>query len=82
MGVRFHHVFVHFQSLEQVLNSRSEQFERKVESLIEAWKQVYHYSSAVKDLYFVQLMDWAKFHTLNLVLNGDWKNYKGDPCPF
>lgn len=65
------------QKLEQVLNNKNEQFTKKVESLIEVWRQVCLYSLSKKIPYVVQLMDWAKFHTLNIVLNGDWKKFKG-----
>lgn len=63
--------------MEQILNSKVQPFSKKVEAIIEVWKKVHKYSVADDILYVVQLLDWAKFHTLNIILNGDWKNQKG-----
>lgn len=68
---------IYLQKLEHVLNNKNEQFPKKAETLIEAWRQVCLYSHSDKIPYVGELMNWAKYHTLNIVLHGDWKKYKG-----
>lgn len=45
--------------------------------MIEAWKHVALYSSGADVTNIVQLLDWVRLHTLNIVLTGEWKKFKG-----
>lgn len=60
-----------------MLNNKSESFPNKVESLIQVWIQVSQCRLTEHKQYVVHLMDWLKLHTLNIVLTGDWKKFKG-----
>lgn len=60
------------------MNNKNESFEKKIQSLIEVWKTVGELELVQSDVrYLIQIMDWAKLHTLNTVLTAEWKDYKG-----
>lgn len=67
-----------FQKHETILNSKSEPFENKVESLIDIWKTVSELNLSEFDIrHVIQIMDWAKLHALNIVLTAEWNAFKG-----
>ncbi|EFA10971.2 uncharacterized protein LOC103314818 isoform X2 [Tribolium castaneum] len=71
--------FTPFKKFEYILKSKIEPFPKKIESLIEIWKSLGQCNQENSDIgYIVQIMDWAKLHTLNIVLTGKWKMFKGD----
>ncbi|GJQ66974.1 hypothetical protein Trydic_g21912 [Trypoxylus dichotomus] len=65
-----------YEKSEKVLNSETESFQSKIESLIDLWRQLSQCGVSPKIQYVINLMDWAKLHTLNIVLSGEWKKHK------
>ncbi|KAK9758472.1 hypothetical protein QE152_g475 [Popillia japonica] len=65
-----------FEKSESVLSNDSETFQAKIESLIDLWIQLGQCGISPKIQYVINLMDWAKLHTLNIVLSGEWKKHK------
>ncbi|XP_044256419.1 uncharacterized protein LOC123006196 isoform X2 [Tribolium madens] len=71
--------FTPFKKFEYILKSKIEPFSKKIESLIEIWKSLGQCNQENSDIgYIIQIMDWAKLHTLNIVLTGKWKMFKVD----
>jgi hypothetical protein len=70
--------FTPFKKFEYILKNKLEPFTKKIESLIEIWKSLGQCNQQNSDIgYIIQIMDWAKLHTLNIVLTGKWKMFKG-----
>ncbi|XP_063929223.1 uncharacterized protein LOC135141754 isoform X2 [Zophobas morio] len=71
--------FTPFKKFEHILKNKLEPFSKKIESLIEIWKSLGQCNQQNSDIgYIIQIMDWAKLHTLNIVLTGKWKMFKAD----
>lgn len=67
-----------FQKHDVILNSKTESFERKIQSIIQVWYCTGELNLVQTDRRYVgQIMDWAKLHTLDIVLTAEWKDYKG-----
>ncbi|XP_068915984.1 serine-rich adhesin for platelets-like isoform X5 [Tenebrio molitor] len=68
-----------YKKFEYILKNKLEPFTKKIESLIEIWKSLGQCNQQNSDIgYIIQIMDWAKLHTLNIVLTGKWKMFKAD----
>ncbi|CAG9759404.1 unnamed protein product [Ceutorhynchus assimilis] len=69
------------EKLDDILNNKSEAFERKVQALIEVWKSVSELDfSKFRIQNIIKIVDWAKLHALDIVLNGKWRSLKGTFC--
>ncbi|RZC42806.1 uncharacterized protein BDFB_000684 [Asbolus verrucosus] len=68
-----------YKKFEYILKNKLEPFPKKIESLIEIWKSLGQCNQQNSEIgYIIQIMDWAKLHTLNIVLTGKWKMFKAD----
>ncbi|XP_019765180.2 uncharacterized protein LOC109540997 isoform X2 [Dendroctonus ponderosae] len=66
-----------YKRYEFILNDKSEQFEHKVQSLIDVWKSISELNFSQFDIkYIIHIIDWAKLHALNIVLTGEWRSTK------
>ncbi|KAK9890152.1 hypothetical protein WA026_008958 [Henosepilachna vigintioctopunctata] len=67
-----------YKKFDVILNNKNESFTRQSESIVEVWHCLTKCKFEKSDLdYAIQIMDWAKLNTLNIVLAGEWKKYKG-----
>ncbi|KAL3290294.1 hypothetical protein HHI36_023638 [Cryptolaemus montrouzieri] len=70
-------IFTPFKKFEWILNNKNETFTKKSESLVEVWQNLALCKFEHSDLqHIVQIIDWAKLHTLNIVLTGEWEKFK------
>ncbi|XP_060536869.1 uncharacterized protein LOC132708539 [Cylas formicarius] len=66
-----------YKKYDTILNDKAENFEKKVQALIDVWKSIAEAKLAQFDLrYVLQIIDWAKLHALNIVLTGEWRKTK------
>lgn len=70
------------QQFEHILRNKFETFPKKIQSLIAIWKSLGQCIEQNCEIgYIIQIMDWAKLHTLNIVLTATWKKFKGTSHP-
>ncbi|XP_044765916.1 uncharacterized protein LOC123322135 isoform X2 [Coccinella septempunctata] len=66
-----------YKKFECILNNKNESFTKKAESVVEVWQNLSLCKFEASEVqYIVQVIDWAKLHTLNIVLTGEWKKFK------
>ncbi|XP_045481523.1 uncharacterized protein LOC123685731 isoform X2 [Harmonia axyridis] len=71
-------IFKPFKKFEYILNNKNESFTKKADSVVEVWQNLALCKFENSEIqYIVQIIDWAKLHTLNIVLTGEWKKFKG-----
>lgn len=68
--------FLCFKPYERILNSKKVIYEKKIVALIDVWKfiaDINVLNCSVGDLR--QIVEWAKLHALNIVLQAEWSKY-------
>nr|CAI5869291.1 unnamed protein product [Callosobruchus analis] len=69
--------FARFRYEECILNYRFESFERKVEALQVIWQKLQKLNTDIDRNLAAEILNWAKLHTLNIVLSVEWNSFKG-----
>ncbi|VEN39325.1 unnamed protein product [Callosobruchus maculatus] len=69
--------FAPFRYQESILNSRSERFDLKVEALENIWRKLQKLDTNTDRNLAAEILNWAKLHTLNILLSAEWNGFKG-----
>lgn len=71
--------FMQFRGNERILNSQQVSFTNKIVALIGVWDTIAEINineCTINDL--LQIIEWAKLHALNIILQADWPQFSMD----
>lgn len=75
--------FLPFRCDELILNNKRVTFVNKITALIHIWEimsELHIFECSIDEL--VQILEWAKLHTLNIVLEAEWSQFCLDYQPY